>query len=144
MIIPVAQVVLGVATIALIIASNRQIFRRTASGPQVSEMELACYVLALASVALAWYFNFRYVSQYCMGWGDPLCGKGSWTNYVKSMFANPAASAVSQGYVIANLLLLPLYTIADRYRRGMRRPWLYFVASFFVGFVLARAFYLDR
>jgi hypothetical protein len=138
----IARAVLGVATIALIIASNRQIFRRAPRGPQVSEMECVYYVIGIASVALAWYFNFRYVSQYSAGWGNPFWGNGSWTNYVKLMFANPAASAVSQGYLVANLLLLPLYTIVDGSRRGVRRPWLYFVASWFIPFAFAWAFYL--
>ena len=142
MIIFIARVVLGLATIVLIIASNRQIFRRLPSGPQLSEMELVYYVIGIAAVALAWYFNARYVSQHSIGWENPLSGKGSSTNYFKSMFANPAASAASQGYLIANLLLLPVYTIASGYRRAVRRPWLYFVASWFVGFAGAWAFYL--
>jgi uncharacterized protein DUF2834 len=138
----IARAVLGGATIAVIIASNRQIFRRVPSGPQLSEMEWMYYLIGIASAALAWYFNLRYVSQYSTGWGNPLWGKGSWTNYVKSMFANPAASAASQGYLVANLLLLPLFTIVDGYRRAVRRPWLYFVASGFIPFPFVWALYL--
>jgi drug/metabolite transporter (DMT)-like permease len=43
---------------------------------------------------------------------------------------------------IANLVLLPLFTIIDGFRRGVRRPWLYFVASVFTSFAFAWAFYL--
>ena len=43
--------------------------------------------------------------------------------------------------VIANLVLLPLFTIVDGYRRGLRRPWLYFVSSLFTSFAFAFAFY---
>jgi uncharacterized protein DUF2834 len=139
MITVIARAVLGVAFIVLIIASNRHIFRRAPSRPQVSEMEFAYYVIGIASVALAWYFNIRYASQYSTGLENPL---DSWTTYFESMFANPAASAVSQGYLIANLLLLPLYTIVDGYRHAVRRPWLYFVASWFIPFAFVWAFYL--
>lgn len=139
MITVIARAVLGVATIALIVASNRHIFRRAPSGPQVSEMEFVYYVIGIASIALAWYFNVRYASQYSTGWENPM---ESWTNYFKSMFANPAASAVSQGYLVANLLLLPLYTIVDGYRHAVRRPWLYFVVSWFIPFTVVWAFYL--
>jgi hypothetical protein len=41
----IARGVLGVVTIALIIASNRQIFRRVPNGPQLSQMECAYYVI---------------------------------------------------------------------------------------------------
>ena len=58
------------------------------------------------------------------------------------MFANPAASSVTQDYLIANLLLLPLFTIVDGSRRGVRGPWLYFVSSWFITFAFAWAFYL--
>ena len=40
------------------------------------------------------------------------------------------------------MILLPLFTIVDGYRRGVRRPWLYFVSSLFTSFAFARAFYL--
>jgi len=142
MITLIARAVLGIAIIALIVASNRQIFRRVPIGSQVSEMEWACYGIGIASVALAGYFNVRYVSHYSAGWGSPFSGNASWTNYFKLMFANPAASTVSQCYLLASALLLPLYTVVDGYRRGVRRPWLYPVASFFVPFVFAWAFYL--
>jgi len=139
MITVIARAVLGVAAIALIIASNRRIFRRAPSGPQVSQMEFVYYVIGIASVVLAWYFNVRYASQYSTGWENPI---DSWADYLRSMFANPAASAASQGYLIANLLLLPLYTIVDGYRHAVRRPWLYFVASWFIPFAFVWAFYL--
>jgi hypothetical protein len=142
MITLIARAVIGVAIIALILASNRHIFRRIPSGPQVSQMECAYYVIGVASVGLAWYFQALYVSQYSSGWENPVWGKGGWTEYIKLMFANPAASAVSQGFLIANLLLLPLYTIVDGYRRGVRRPWLYFVLSWFIPFAFVWAFYL--
>lgn len=57
------------------------------------------------------------------------------------MFTNPAASSASQDYTIANVILLPIFTIVDGYRRGLRHPWLYFVSSLFTSFAFAFAFY---
>lgn len=138
----IAQAVLGLAAVAFIIASNRQIFRPAPSGPQLSQMEVAYYAIGIASTALAWYFNIRYVNQYSTGWGNPLASHGAWAEYASLMFANPAASSVSQDYFFANLLVLPLFTIVDGSRRGVRRPWLYFVSSWFITFAFAWAFYL--
>jgi Terpene cyclase DEP1 len=91
---------------------------------------------------LGWYFNIRYVSEYSHGSTNPLWGQhGSWAEYIRLMFTNPAASSASQDYTIANVVLLPLFTIVDGYRRGLRRPWLYFVSSLFTSFAFAFAFY---
>ena len=57
-------------------------------------------------------------------------------------YANPASSSASADYTIANVLLLPLFTIVDGRRRGIHRPWLYFVASLFTSFAFSWAFYL--
>lgn len=140
MITIVAQTVLGLLSIGLIIASNRDIFRRARHGPLLSQLECVYYVIGTASVVLAWYFNIRYACQFSTGsatnlWSD-------WVHYAKSIFANTAASSVSQDYLIANLLLLPLFTILDGTRRGIRRPLLYFVSSWFLTFAFAWAFYL--
>jgi len=139
MITIIVQSVLGLLSVGVIIASNRHIFRRATVGPGLSQMECVYYVIGAASVVLAWYFNIRYAGQYSTGstnvWGD-------WVHYAKSMFANPAAGSVSQDYLIANLLLLPLFTIADGSRRGIRRPLFYFVSSWFLTFTFAWAFYL--
>ncbi|ETW26585.1 DUF2834 domain-containing protein [Mycobacterium gastri] len=136
----IAQAILGLAAIWLIVASNRQVFRRAPSGPLLSGMECAYYVIGIVSVVLAWYFNIRYVSQYSAGL--KLWASGGWTQYAKLMFGNHAASSTSQDYLIANLVLLPLFTMVDGSRRGVRRPWLYFVASWFLSFAFAWAFYL--
>ncbi len=40
------------------------------------------------------------------------------------------------------MILLPLFTIIDGYRRGLRHPWLYFVSSLFTSFAFAFAFCL--
>ena len=69
-------------------------------------------------------------------------GSGSWWQFISLGYANPAAASASQDYTIGNVILLPLFTIVDGYRRGIRRPWLYFVSSLFTSFAFAWAFYL--
>ncbi len=81
------------------------------------------------------------MQQYAHGAANPLWGPGSWAEYVRLMFTNPAASSAGQDYTIANVILLPLFSTTDGYRRGLRRPWLYFVSSLFTSFAFAFAFY---
>jgi hypothetical protein len=135
---------LGIATIWLIVRSNSAIFRRTPEGPLLSTYELVLYVFGAASVILGWYFNIRFVQHYGPHkvFFNPLWGDGSWAQYIKLMFANSAASSAGQDYTIGNVVLLPLMTIIDGRRRGIVRPWLFFVASLFTSFAFAWAFYL--
>lgn len=133
----IVHAVLGIAVIAFIVAANRSIFARPATGPAVSLLEVVYYVVGIASVVLGWYFNIRYVAEYHVS--NPATG---WIDYIRLMFANPAAGSAGQDYTIGNVILLPLMTIIDGYRRGIRRPWLYFVSSLFTSFAFAWAFYL--
>jgi hypothetical protein len=134
--------VLGFTVIGWIVASNSKVFARPADGPLFSPLEIVYYVVGIASVALGWYFNITYVSEYAHGSTNPLWGEhGSWAEYIRLMFTNPAADSASQDYTIANVILLPVFTIADGYRRGFRRPWLFFVSSLFTSFTFGFAFY---
>lgn len=134
--------VLGLSVIGWIVASNSKVFARPAGGPSFSPLEVVYYVVGIASVALGWWFNIHFVQEYSHGSTNPLWGEhGSWAEYIRLMFTNPAASSASQDYTIANVILLPLFTIVDGYRRGLRRPWLYFVSSLFTSFAFAFAFY---
>jgi hypothetical protein len=134
--------ILGVVVIWTLIAGNRAIFRRPAAGPLISPLEGAYYLVGVVSVLVGWYFNVRFVMQYAHGHTNPIWGDGSWAQYIKLMYANPAASSAGEDYTIANVILLPLMTIVDGRRRGINRPWLYFVASLFTSFAFAWAFYL--
>ena len=134
--------ILGFSVIGWIVASNRHVFSRPDGGPFVSPLEAVYYIVGIASVVLGWYFNIRFVQEYSHGSTNPLWGQhGSWAEYIRLMFTNPAADSASQDYTIANVVLLPLFTIVDGYRRGLRRPWLYFVSSLFTSFAFAFAFY---
>ena len=138
----IVHAVLGVIVIWLVVASNRATFRRPATGPAVSLLEGVYYLVGVASVLIGWYFNVRFVMQYAHGHANPLWGNGSWAQYIRLMYVNPAASSAGQDYTIGNVILLPLFTIVDGRRRGIARPWLYFVASLFTSFAFAWAFYL--
>jgi hypothetical protein len=137
-----AHAVLGVATVWLLVAANPTIFRRPATGPLLSPLECVYYVAGIASIALGWYFNIRFVTEYAEGNVNPIWGDGSWAQYLELMYVNPAASSAGQDYTIGNLILLPLMTIVDGRRRGIGRPWLFFVSSLFTSFAFAWAFYL--
>ncbi|MDT5015271.1 MAG: hypothetical protein QOD39_1431, partial [Mycobacterium sp.] len=66
----------------------------------------------------------------------------NWTEFITLGYANPAASSQVADYTIANVILLPLFTIVDGRRRSIRWPWLFFVSSLFTNFAFAWAFYL--
>jgi hypothetical protein len=140
----VAHALLGILTITAIVRSNRTIFRRVPGEPLLSGYECALYAAGVLSVALGWYFNVRFVVEDGPGTAlfNPLWGDGSWAQYVKLMFANPAASSAGQDYTIANAVLLPLMTIVQGRRRGIARPWLFFTSTLFTSFAFGWAFYL--
>jgi hypothetical protein len=134
--------VLAVLVIGWIIGSNAAIFRRPTTGPAFSVLELVYYAVGIASIVLGWYFNIQFVREFADGTGNIFTGNGSWQQFISLGYANPAAASASQDYTIGNVILLPLFTIVDGYRRGIRRPWLYFVSSLFTSFAFAWAFYL--
>lgn len=113
---------------------NAYLYRSQWPGAQVSGLEALYYVIALCSVALGWYFNIQYVQMYG--------AEAGWVHFTKLLFTNPAASSGSQDLVVTNVLLLPLWTILDGRRLGMRQPWIYFVLSLFTSFGFAMALYL--
>jgi len=138
----IAHAMLGVLVIWLLVAGNRAIFARPPAGPLISPLEGAYYLAGAVSVLVGWYFNIRFVMQYAHGHANPFWGDGSWAQYIRLMYANPAASSAGQDYTIGNVILLPLVTITDGRRRGIARPWLYFAASLFTSFAFAWACYL--
>jgi len=124
--------VLGVLSTAAAVYWNRNLFARTAP-PKVTALEAIYYVVAVSSLVLGWYFNVRYVHAY---------RHASYTNYVRMLFTNWAADSAAQDYTIVNVLLLPLWTITDGRRRGLRIPWVFFVMSLFTSLAFSMAAYL--
>jgi hypothetical protein len=144
----IVHLVLGIGVIAWIVRANPHVFARPGDGGAMfAPLELLFYAIGVASVALGYYFNHQFVATYAVEGGNPIWGPGSWQQFIVLGYANPAAASASQDYTIINVILLPLFTIIDGHRRGIKRPWLYFVSSLFTSCAFAYAFYfatLDR
>jgi hypothetical protein len=133
---------LGVVVVWFVVRSNPDIFRRPAAGPLLSRLELLLYAVGALSICVGWYFNIRFVVENTDGWfTNPFVGDGSWEQYMRLLFDNPAAGSASGDFITANVVLLPLVTIVGGRRRGIRRPWLYFVVTLFASFSFGWAFY---
>ena len=137
----IVHALLGVVVIWFAVVSNSHIFSRPPDGPLFSGLELVYYFVGIASIALGYYFNTQFVMEYAGESTNPIWGPGSWQHFIELGYVNPAAASVSQDYTIINLVLLPLFTIADGRRRGIRRPWIFFVSSLFTSCAFAYAFY---
>ena len=125
--------ILGIISTGAAFAANRRLFSGGAAG-RVSFLEGLYYVIGICSLVLGWYFNVRYVHQY----GH----KATYVNYTKMLFGNWAEDSAAQDYVIVNLVLLPLWTIVDGRRRGLRWPWIFFVMSLFTSLAFSVAMFL--
>lgn len=125
--------VLGVVSTVVAFAVNRRLFGERGAG-RVSVLEGLYYFLGLVSVCLGWYFNVRYTHQY----GH----EASYVDYTKALFSNWASDSAAQDYIMVNVVLLPLWTIVDGRRRGLRWPWIFFVMSLFTSLAFAVAFFL--
>jgi SNF family Na+-dependent transporter len=86
------------------------------------------------SVCVGWYFNVKYTHH--------VESKASYVDYTKALFANWASDSAAQDYIMVNVVLLPLWTIVDGRRRGIRAAWIFFVMSLFTSLAFAMAFYL--
>jgi hypothetical protein len=58
------------------------------------------------------------------------------------LFTNWAADSAAQDYIIVNVVLLPLWTIIDGRRRGLRVAWIFFVMSLFTSLAFSVAMFL--
>src|SRR5262245_55534293 len=130
----IVHAVLGVATTAFVVWRNKRLFTGGWPGARVSAIEGVLYAVGIVSVVLGWYFNIRYVQE----WGST----ASWIHFTQSLFANWAADSAAQDYIIANVILFPLWTITDGRRRGIAVPWGFFVMSLFTSFAFSMAAYL--
>ena len=124
---------LGVASTIFAVVCNRHLFTGGVAG-RVSLLEGIYYVAGVASLGLGWYFNVRYVHTY----GH----RANYINFTKMLFVNWAAASAAQDYTIVNVVLLPLWTIVDGRRRGIRVAWIFFVVSLFTSLAFAMAMYL--
>lgn len=124
---------LGILTTAWAFWANRHLFTGGTVG-RPSVLEWIYYVVGVISLLLGWYFNVRYTHQ--------VGSKASYVDYTKALFSSWAADSAAQDYTIVNVVLLPLWTIVDGRRRGIRIPWIFFVMSLFTSLAFSMAFYL--
>jgi hypothetical protein len=125
--------ILGLISTAFAFVGNRRLFGSGSVG-RVSVLEGLFYFFGLVSLGLGWYFNVRYVHQY----GH----HASYVDYTKALFSNWASDSAAQDYIMVNVVLLPLWTIVDGRRRGLRFPWIFFVMSLFTSLAFSMAMYL--
>ncbi|MGC4118747.1 MAG: DUF2834 domain-containing protein [Myxococcales bacterium] len=130
----ILHAVAGVLVTALALYMNRHLLRRGWKGATPSVLEAGYYLIAVASVAIGWYFNVVYVFSYP--------NEASWAHYIKLLFTNPAACSGSQDYCFANVLLFPMWIISDGPRRGIRWAFLFFLMSLVTSFGFSMALYL--
>ncbi len=124
---------LGIVSTVFAFAVNRRLFGTEGAG-RTTPLEAVYYVVGACSLLLGWYFNVRYVHLY----GN----RATYVDYTKELFTNWAADSAAQDYIIVNVVLLPLWTIIDGRRRGLRHPWIFFVMSLFTSLAFAMAFFL--
>jgi hypothetical protein len=125
--------ILGIAATVWAFVANKRLFRGGTVG-RPSILEGVFYATGIVSLLLGWYFNVLYTHQ--------VGAKASYVAYTKALFSSWAADSAAQDYIIVNVVLLPLWTIADGRRRQMRVPWIFFVMSLFTSLAFSMAFYL--
>ena len=130
----IVHAVLGVATTSFVVYRNRRLFTGDWAGRRATPLEIALWGIGLLSLGLGWYCNIRYTQQFG--------SDASWVHFTQSLFENWAASSAAQDYIIANVLLFPIWTIVDGRRRGLDVPWGFFVMSLFTSFAFSMAAYL--
>jgi len=139
----VVHLVLGVVSILFVLRFNPLAARRAADGPAFSPLEAAYLVVGVLSVALGYYFNYQFVQDYRpAGGGNAIWGPGSWQDFIVKIFDNPAAASAGEDYIWINVVILPLFTIVDGYRRGLSKPWMFFVATLFTSCTFGLCLYL--
>ena len=138
----ILHAVFGIGVVVVIVASNPQIFRQPVI-PKVSALEAIYYIAGITATVLGYYFIVQFTNEYAQGAvHNPFWGPGSLTDFIRLGYVNPAASNASQDYTIMSVVLLPLFTIVDGRRRGIRHAWLYFVLVWTLSSAFPWAFYL--
>ena len=125
--------ILGLASTVFAFVANRRLVARGGVG-RSTVLEGLYFFVGVASLMLGWYFNIRYVHLY----GH----RASYVDYTKSLFSNWAADSAAQDYIIVNVVLLPLWTIVEGGRRGLKWAWIFFVMSLFTSLAFAIAMFL--
>jgi len=125
---------LGALTVFVFFRVNAHLYGGTWPGARPTPVEGLYYLFAVASVCIGWYFNVTYVFAYPE--------EASWMHFTKLLFATPAGGSGAQDLIVVNVFLLPLWTMIDGRRRGLRGTWIYFVMSLFTSLGFAVGLYL--
>ena len=143
MIALVVHLVLGVVSVWFVLRTNPLAVRRVAGGPTFSPLEAVYLLVGVASVALGYWFNYQFVQDYRpASGGNAIWGPGSWQDFIAKIFDNPAAASAGEDYIWINVVVLPLFTIVDGYRRGLAKPWMFFVTTLFTSCTFGLCLYL--
>ena len=126
--------VLAVVTLAGVVYFNAYLYKPSGKVSGVSAMEVVYYVIGLPGAILGYYYNFEYFQLYGT--------QADWIHFTRQLFVNPAAASVSTDLIVANLLFIPVWTIVDGRRNGMRATWLYFPLSLLVSVSFTMGVYL--
>ena len=130
----VVHMLIGAASVAGVFYINRHLYKGGWRGAGVSAIEAAYYLFAVVGLALGWYFNIQYMTEYAAEVG--------WVHWTKLLFVNPASASGGQDLILANLFIMPLWTIAEGRRCGMKAPWWYFPMSLVTSFAFGIAMFL--
>jgi Terpene cyclase DEP1 len=130
--------ILGIAVIVFIVKSNPAIFKRVASGPQLSKLEIALWGLGILSLPISWYFNIRYVQEYAE---NPFWGQATWSEFIAMGYANPSSSSQVVDYTILSVLMA-MWAVVDCRRRSIKYAWVYIGLFLFTSSTFGTAMYL--
>jgi Terpene cyclase DEP1 len=134
----IVHAILGIAVIAFIVKSNPAIFKRIATGPQLSTLEIVLWFLGILSLPISWYFNIQYVQQYAE---NPFWGQPTWSEFIAMGYANPSSSSQVVDYTILSVIMA-IWAVVDGRRRGIKKAWLYFGLFLFTSSAFGSAMYL--
>jgi hypothetical protein len=126
--------IIALLAIGLVFYVNAHLYKPGGKAGGASLLELSCYAFGLLALGLGWYFNYLYFQEY----GDA----AGWWHWTTLLFVNPASASGGQDLIIANLILLPLWTILDGRRTGMKISWWYFPMSLVTSYAFAIALFL--
>ena len=130
--------ILGIAVIVFIVKSNPAIFKRMATRPQLSKLEIVLWVLGIVSLPISWFFNIRYVQEYAE---NPFWGQPTWAEFIAMGYANPSSSSQVTDYTILSVIMA-VWAVVDGRSRGVKNAWLYIGLFLFTSSAFGSAMYL--
>jgi Terpene cyclase DEP1 len=123
-------ILIGVAITAIVLFVNRHLFRQGG----LTILEAIYYLTALAGLVIGWYFNLHYIAEFG--------AQAGWVHWTGLIFVNPASASAAQDLILGNVVVLPIWTVVEARRAGMRAGWLYFPMSLLTSYAFALALFL--